>query len=271
MSTAIDTNILVDLLAGDDAHSREAVRALDTLHRRGGLVICGVVYAELLAYPDRTDDDVVAVVQAAGIRVDWDLGQSVWRSAGLAYAQYVSRRRQAETVALRRILADFVIGADAAGVGSLLTRDLAIYRASFPELAVWGTGDVTDVAPGRTPEGAPSCVCQHSPRQTSPCARGTSVPTEARQNSYPDSKGIESLGDEGSRPLGPERDSPRDLSDSHGARTLRPRWRAVSGEYNEWTRRLAAAAEAHPDRLSPLGGAPAGQPGDARRAHCRVH
>ncbi|MDA8199279.1 MAG: hypothetical protein M0Z54_07600 [Thermaerobacter sp.] len=45
----------------------------------------------------------------------------------------------------------------------------------------------------------------------------------------------------------------------------------MSGEYNEWTRRLAAAAEAHPDRLSPLGGAPAGQPGDARRAHCRVH
>ena len=142
MSTAIDTNILVDLLAGDDAHSREAVRALDTLHRRGGLVICGVVYAELLAYPGRTDDDVVAVVQAAGIRVDWDLGQSVWRSAGLAYAQYVSRRRQAETVALRRILADFVIGADAAGVGSLLTRDLGIYRASFPELVVWGPGDV---------------------------------------------------------------------------------------------------------------------------------
>ena len=158
MSTAVDTNSVVDLLAGDDFPSREPSGRWIRCIGVGAQVMCGVVYAELLAYPDRTDDDVVAVVQAAGIRVDWDLGQSVWRSAGLAYAQYVSRRRQAETVALRRILADFVIGADAAGVGSLLTRDLAIYRASFPELAVWGPGDVTDVARCRTPEGAPSCV-----------------------------------------------------------------------------------------------------------------
>lgn len=142
MSTAIDTNILVDLLAGEDFGAGEAARALDALHQRGALVICGVVYAELLAYPGRTDEEVAAVLDAAGIRVDWDLGPSVWRSAGRAYAQYACRRRQARTAVPRRLLADFVIGAHALTAGSLLTRDLGIYRASFPELAVWAPRDV---------------------------------------------------------------------------------------------------------------------------------
>lgn len=117
MSTGIDTNILVDLLAGGDASSREAAQALDTLCQRGALVICGVVYAELLAYRGRTDEEVVAVVDAADIRVGWDLGQSEWRSAGQAYARYAHRRRQSHAAALRRLLADFVIGDHAASVG----------------------------------------------------------------------------------------------------------------------------------------------------------
>lgn len=60
----------------------------------------------------------------------------MWRLAGEAYAAYAERRRRSHGGHPRRLLADFLIGAHAQGVGSLLTRDLGIYRASFPHLAV---------------------------------------------------------------------------------------------------------------------------------------
>lgn len=134
MSTAVDTNVLVDFLAGEPAAARRARQALERAHARGGLVIAPVVYAELLAYPGRRAAEVDAILQATGITVDWDLSPLIWRRAGEAFAAYAERRRKETGTGPRRILADFLIGAHAAQVGALLTRDLGHYRTSFPEL-----------------------------------------------------------------------------------------------------------------------------------------
>ena len=47
MITAIDTNILLDILIPDEAHSLSSKRLLDRCLEKGQLVICEVVYAEL--------------------------------------------------------------------------------------------------------------------------------------------------------------------------------------------------------------------------------
>lgn len=66
--------------------------------------------------------------------MDWILSRSTWREAGLAFAAYAARRRASRMSHPRRLLADFVVGVHAASVGSLLTRDLGLYRVSFPQL-----------------------------------------------------------------------------------------------------------------------------------------
>lgn len=136
MSTAIDTNVLVDLVGGDEAAANAAGTALENASRRGALVIAPAVYAELLAFPDRQPEDVDTLVSEAGIRVDWDLTAATWRRAGEAFAAHAQRCRQSGAGSPRRILADFVIGAHALATGTILTRDASFFRIAFPDLVV---------------------------------------------------------------------------------------------------------------------------------------
>lgn len=136
MTTAIDTNVIVALWDADDTLHRAAREALDTAQDRGRLVICGAVYAELLAAPERTEAFVDGFCEETGIAVEWELGERVWRAAGAAFQGYSVRRRKQKSVEARRILADFVIGAHALVNGyKLLTLDAGIYQA-FPKLGI---------------------------------------------------------------------------------------------------------------------------------------
>jgi predicted nucleic acid-binding protein len=96
------------------------------------------VYAELIAAPERTRDDIDTFLHRTQIGVDWELDQPVWITAALAYHDHVQRwRAQRGDPGPRRILADFVIGAHAIHFAStLLTFDQGIYRASFPTLTL---------------------------------------------------------------------------------------------------------------------------------------
>lgn len=134
MSTAVDTNVLIDLLAGQPDAARRARLALDAAHAAGGIVLCPVVYAELLAYPGRRQPEIDALLTGTRISVDWMLTPEVWRRAGDAFANHAQRRRATGTDHPRRLLADFVIGAHAMEVGTLLTRHMGVYRTNFPEL-----------------------------------------------------------------------------------------------------------------------------------------
>ena len=142
MSTGVDTNVLIDLLAGAEEAARRARLALDAAHAQGALVLCPVVYAELLAYPGRGRDETDGLIVATRIRVDWILSPETWSLAGQAFAAYAARRRASGADPPRRLLADFLIGAHALGMGNLLTRDLGMYRTNFPQLrlAPWPDG-----------------------------------------------------------------------------------------------------------------------------------
>jgi predicted nucleic acid-binding protein len=137
MTTAIDTNVIVALWNEDDIQNLAAQRALEETQGRGGLVICGAVYAELLAAPARTEAFVDGFCEETGIAVEWELGERVWRAAGMAFQSYAARRRKQREAEPRRILTDFLIGAHAlVGGYKLLTLDGRTYQASFPRLAI---------------------------------------------------------------------------------------------------------------------------------------
>lgn len=137
MISAIDTNVLVALWDRDDTLNLAAQTALDIAFAQGKLVISGAVFAELLAFPRRTENFLNQFLNDTGIAVDWSMDESIWRSAGNAFQRYANRRRKQNAGQPRRILADFLIGAHALEKGySLLTLDEGIYRAAFPKLHV---------------------------------------------------------------------------------------------------------------------------------------
>ncbi|HBB97329.1 MAG TPA: DNA-binding protein [Blastocatellia bacterium] len=136
MITAIDTNVLVALWDRDDALNSIAQTALDSALARGRLVISGVVFAELLAFPRRTEGFIDQFLSDTGIAVEWAMSESIWRAAGRAFQSYIKRRHRG-TIGSRRLLADFLIGAHAFEKSyNLLTLDYGIYRAAFPKLAI---------------------------------------------------------------------------------------------------------------------------------------
>jgi predicted nucleic acid-binding protein len=137
MNIALDTNIIVYSLAGMAQTAEAAARALEDAANSGGiLVISAPVYAELLAIPQSSKAELDAFITESRIRVDWDISQSCWTAAGLAFAAYCRRRRRIKIDGPRRLLADFIIGAHSLDVGHLLTADPSFYRTNFPELHV---------------------------------------------------------------------------------------------------------------------------------------
>ena len=137
MITALDTNVLVALWDRDDTLNSAAQLALDAAFARGKLVISGAVFAELLAFPQRNETFLDQFLKDTGSAVDWSTDESIWRVAGKAFQKYANRRQRKKAGSPRRILADFLIGAQALEKGySLLTLDDGIYRAAFPKLQI---------------------------------------------------------------------------------------------------------------------------------------
>lgn len=137
MITAIDTNVVIALWDVDSDLSGAAQAALEEAFRRGNLVAAGPVFAELMAAPGRTEAFVASFLEETGIAVEWSLDSAVWKSAGRAFQLYAERRRKQRDTGVRRILADFLIGAHAHVRGyRLLTLDERLYRAAFPSLTI---------------------------------------------------------------------------------------------------------------------------------------
>lgn len=137
MTTSIDTNVFIALWHPDDTLNTVAKSALDAEMMRGNLVISPPVFAELLASQKRTESFVDYFLKESRIAVDWNLDEQIWRTAGRAFQVYAARRRKAERLGPRRILADFLIGAHALRCGyRLLTLDMSLYRSAFPRLTI---------------------------------------------------------------------------------------------------------------------------------------
>ncbi|HZV88532.1 MAG TPA: type II toxin-antitoxin system VapC family toxin [Candidatus Binatus sp.] len=135
MTVALDTNVVVALWDATDALNLVARRALEEVSSREALVMCGIVYAELIGAPGRTEAFVDRFCEEAGIAVEWELEERIWRRAGVAFQGYATRRKKQSGAEPWRLLADFLIGAHTLENGyKLLTLDGGMYRRAFPGL-----------------------------------------------------------------------------------------------------------------------------------------
>ena len=130
MITAVDTNVLLDVLLFDQFHEPQSEAQLRDAYDRGAILVCDVVYAELVpAFPDRSVlDEALAVIGAQLSPIDTAIA---WE-AGMRWARY--RRAGGPR---QRIMTDFLIGAHALATADVfLTRDQRFYSTYFPELTV---------------------------------------------------------------------------------------------------------------------------------------
>ncbi|MBI2913149.1 MAG: type II toxin-antitoxin system VapC family toxin [Chloroflexi bacterium] len=151
MITAVDTNILLDVLIPDAPHGDESERALAEAVRGGAVVISDPVYAELAAH-FAEQEDLDGFLADTGLRLEPSRAGALYR-AGRAWSEYIRRRPAlacpqcgstqdvrckdcgASVQPRQHVVADFVIGAHAAvQADQLLTRDGGYYSTYFPGL-----------------------------------------------------------------------------------------------------------------------------------------
>ncbi len=128
--TAVDTNVLLDVLGGDRAASEMAHHALERCLAEGDLVVSTVVYAELAnrfeakAVLDRFLNGYLIAVS--------DLSVEGAYRAGRLFHAYRARGGKRD-----RVIADFLIAAHAFdGADRLLTSDAGFRGETFDSLQV---------------------------------------------------------------------------------------------------------------------------------------
>jgi predicted nucleic acid-binding protein len=150
--SALDTNLLLDILLPDPSHVEPSKRLLDHARMRSALVISEVVYAELSAhFPSKGDLD--RFLREVSITLTPSTPEALYEAAQ-AWRRYLRRRPQglqcpqcgsAQVIRCGRcgrripsrqhILSDFLIGGHALALAqTLLTRDRSYYRTYFPRL-----------------------------------------------------------------------------------------------------------------------------------------
>jgi predicted nucleic acid-binding protein len=110
MTTAIESSIFVAFWDTNDALNSLAQSALNAAWNRGSLVVAPPVYAELLAFAGHTEGFLDSFLKETGITVDWEMDETIWRTAGRVFQRYAARRRRHSGSGPRRIPADFLIG-----------------------------------------------------------------------------------------------------------------------------------------------------------------
>ena len=129
MTTAIDTNILLDVLIPNEAFYEAAVAALEE-SAAGLMVVCDIVYAELSVHFE-TQAECDEFLESNDIHVE-PLTRKAHFLASRAWRLYRRNRGKRS-----RILSDFLVGAHAQEQATrLLSRDRGFYRELFPSLTV---------------------------------------------------------------------------------------------------------------------------------------
>ena len=128
MITAVDTNILMDVLRGNEHYRAQSIEWLQNARTQGPILLCEVVYAELVgSFPNRAEfDDWLQTRSLTFSPINTEIAYQ----AGLRWAQY----RQAGGPRTR-LLPDFLIGSHAHVLADrFVTRDQGFYSTYFPEL-----------------------------------------------------------------------------------------------------------------------------------------
>jgi predicted nucleic acid-binding protein len=152
MITAIDSNILLDILIPDAEYARSSKELIDAYHEKGQLMICEIVYSELASqFPSGVE--LKSFLKETYIRLV-NSNESVLVLAGEKWKQYTKNRSDKlqcpscgnkvsvhcpkcrRDISFRQhIISDFIIGAHAlVHADMLLTRDRGFYRTYFKDL-----------------------------------------------------------------------------------------------------------------------------------------
>ena len=128
MITAVDTSVLLDVFLPDKRHGPTSKERLRDAYDRGVILICDIVYAELVpAFNDRTKLD--EALRQISVTIS-PINTTIAYEAGLRWLRY----RQ-DGGPRSRIISDFLIGAHAVTLAdTFLTRDRGFYPTYFPEL-----------------------------------------------------------------------------------------------------------------------------------------
>lgn len=152
MTTAVDTNVLIDVLFPNSPHRGSSLTALRAAADEGAMVICEAVYAELAGYFGDAEG-LQTFLNETRIRFE-PSGADALITAGVAWREYTIRRRSSlicpqcgshleikcencgrELRPRQHLVADLMIGAHALlQADRLLTRDRGFYGTYFPTL-----------------------------------------------------------------------------------------------------------------------------------------
>lgn len=129
--TAVDSSVLLDVLANDPSYGAGSLEALREARRTGALVVCPVVWAEVRSFFSDANR-MRGMFEGAAIRFDpFDL-----ECANLAGEHWHRYRRSGGS--RTRLMSDFLIGAHAVVRASrLLTRDRGFFRRYFTGLQIF--------------------------------------------------------------------------------------------------------------------------------------
>jgi predicted nucleic acid-binding protein len=153
--SAVDTNILFDILIPGEPHGKSSKRLLDKHLASGKLILCEVVFAELAArFP--SEQELKLFLADTGMRLIPSNEKSL-HMAGMRWAEYARRSRRndfscpecgksftvscphCKAIVTKRqiVLSDFLIGAHAlVHADCLLSRDLGVYKNNFRDLKI---------------------------------------------------------------------------------------------------------------------------------------
>ena len=146
MISAIDTNILLDILIPDKKYAESSKNLIEKFNEKGKLQICEIVYSELASqFP--LSEELELFLQDTGINLVPSNRKSL-AVAGERWKEYAAGRSQSLQCAVcprcsniitcrQHVISDFIIGANALTFADLLlSRDRGYYKTYFKDLVV---------------------------------------------------------------------------------------------------------------------------------------